>query len=140
MRGGARIWIGVLAVAILGVAASLKSYQASSEQHRESTDPYGVGLALQRFATADRELPPRSTIGYLSDLSLNDQAGTPAFLAAQYALAPRLLVPVEQKPIAEWAVGNFSRPTDFAGFGARAGFIMVADTGSGVILFKRMSR
>ena len=140
MRGGARIWIGVLAVAILGVAASLKSYQASSEQHREATDPYGVGLAIERFANLNRQLPIDEPIGYLSDLALNNQAGTPAFLAAQYALSPRLLAPVEQSPTARWAVGNFSRPTDYAAAGARVGFALVQDTGNGVVLYKRSVR
>jgi len=140
MANGTRIWIGVLAVAFLGVAASLTSYEASADQHRESTDPYGVGLAIQRFAAVNRQLPIDAPIGYLSDLALSDQAGTPAFLTAQYALSPRLLAPVEQSPTAQWAVGNFSRPTDYAAAGARVGFAVVQDTGNGVVLYKRSAR
>jgi hypothetical protein len=137
MANGSRIWIGVLAVVGLGLAASWESYETSADQRRESTDPYAVGLTLQRFAAANRQLPAGETTAYLSDLPLTDQAGTLAFLTAQYALSPRLLVPTGQKPAAHWAVGNFSRPTDFAAAGARAGFHMVADTGNGVILFQR---
>ena len=140
MAAGTRIWIGVLAVAALGVAASFKSYEASAEQHREVTDPYGVGLAMQRFAAVNRQLPIDEPIGYLSDLALTDQAGTPAFLAAQYALSPRLLAPAEQSSSAQWAVGNFSRPTDYAAAGARLGFRVVQDTGNGVVLYKRSAR
>jgi hypothetical protein len=140
MAGGTRIRIGVLAVAALGLAASWKSYQASAEQRSEASDPYGVGLAIQRFAAVNRQLPINETIGYLSDLALSDQAGTPAFLTAQYALSPRLLAPVEQSPTAQWAVGNFSRPTDYAAAGARVGFTFVQDTGNGVVLYKRSAR
>jgi hypothetical protein len=140
MAGRARIWIGVLAVSVLGLAASLNSYEASADQHRESTDPYGVGLALQRFAAVDRQLPIDKPVGYLSDLALTDQAGTSAFLAAQYALSPRLLVPVEQSATALWAVGNFSRPADYGAAGARVGYAVVQDTGNGVVLYKRPAR
>ena len=52
-------------------------------------------------------------------------------------MAPRLLAPVRQGIAAEWAVGNFSRPVDFVAAGAQAGYTMVADTGRGVVLFRK---
>ncbi|MBZ5727799.1 MAG: hypothetical protein LAP87_22745 [Acidobacteriia bacterium] len=134
---GARVLIGVLAVAILAVLASLNSYQGSADERRQARDRYGVESALLRLAAASRRLPPAGAVGYLSDLQLSDQAGTPAFLAAQYVLAPHLLVPVDAHASTEWAVGNFSRPVDFAAVGARAGYTMVTDMGNGVVLYRK---
>jgi hypothetical protein len=132
-----RVVAGVLAVAVLAVLASLDSYQVSAANAQRFPDPYGVGLAEQRFATVVQQLPPHATLTYISDLPLNQTAGTTAFLAAQYALAPRPVIPADDHPATEWGIGNFSRPSDYAPVGAKAGFTMVADFGSGVILYRR---
>ncbi len=135
---GARALVGVLAVAALAVLASLNSYQGTVEDRRRLPDRYGVESSLeQRFASVSVRLPASGAVGYLSDVPFSDPAGTPAFLAAQYALAPRLLVPVDTHGAAEWAVGNFSRPSDFAAAGARAGYTMTAQMGNGVVLYRK---
>jgi len=132
-----RVVAGVLAVAVLAVLASLNSYQVSSANAQRFPDPYGVGVAEQRFATVVRQLPPNASLTYISDLPLNETSGTTAFLAAQYALAPRPLFPAGDHAATDWGIGNFSRPSDYAPIGAKAGFTMVADFGSGVILYRR---
>lgn len=81
-------------------------------------------------------LPASGVIGYMSDLPLDQNAGTAAFLAAQYAVAPRALMP-EGKAQTEWVIGNFSRSADFAAVGAQHGLTMVHDFGNGVVVYRK---
>jgi hypothetical protein len=128
-----RVLAGLIAVAIAAVLASLDSLQIASQLQ---PDPFSVESAIERFAGASTSLPPRGEIGYISDLPLHGDAGTAAFLVTQYALAPRLLTPVGRTS-PQQAVGNFSRPTDYAAAGAKAGYAVEADLGNGVILYRK---
>jgi len=128
--------IGAVGVAALAVFASLSSYQVSQQVAARFPDAYGVTGAEQRMAGALEILPATGVVGYLSDLPLNQNAGTAAFLAAQYALAPRALVADPSKT--EWVVGNFSRATDFAALGMQSGLSMVRDFGNGVVVYRRI--
>jgi len=38
---------------------------------------------------------------------------------------------------AEWALGNFARPGNFAERGAQAGYRVVRDLGNGVVIYRR---
>lgn len=134
-----RVLIGLIAVAIAAVLASADSLQLASQLQQ---DPWGVQSAAQRFSGAATRLPPFDDVGYISDLAIDGKDGTPAFLAAQYALAPRHITPVGRTgsadaPPPRFAVGNFSRPADFAAAGAKAGYAMQADLGNGVILYTK---
>jgi len=134
-----RVLIGLIAVAIAAVLASADSLQLASQLQQ---DPWGVQSAAQRFSGAATRLPPLDEVGYISDLAVDGKDGTPAFLAAQYALAPRLVTPVGRAALADgtaprYAVGNFSRPTDFAAAGAKAGYTVEADLGNGVVLYTK---
>jgi hypothetical protein len=131
-----RVVIGVLAVAALAVFASMNSYQISAQDAQQFPDRYGVVSAEQRFASALELLPTTAVIGYISDLPLSETAGSTAFVAAQYVVAPRSLVLAGAQPTA-WAVGNFARPGDFAAIGAQAGFTIVRDFGNGVVVYRR---
>jgi len=133
---GIRAPIGALSVAALAVFASLNSYQVSQQVAERYPDAYGVAAAQQRMEGALKILPASGLIGYLSDMPLGQNAGTAAFLAAQYAVAPRALAPVGQSQT-EWAIGNFSRAADFAALGAQAGLTMVRDFGNGVVVYRR---
>ena len=82
-------------------------------------------------------MPVAARLGYITDLDPSQSAYNTAFLAAQYALAPRQLVLAERGSQAEWAVGNFSKPQDFAAAGAARGYEVAADLGNGVILYRR---
>jgi len=127
----------VLAVACLAVYSSLSSYGISSAIRQQSTDKYGVEAQLQRLAPAAAKLPAGVAVGYLSDVAPSSDPGTAAFLASQYALAPHLLVWASPAAPVEWAVGNFSKPADYAAVGAQAGFGVVEDFGLGVLLYRR---
>jgi len=135
--GGTRVIVAVIAVAVLAVFASFNSYQVSFQLAERFPDPYGVSAAQQRFGVILDRLPYNETVGYVSDMKLSDRAGTTAFLATQYAFAPRLLVPAYGGIATEWAIGNFSQRTDFAGAGAQAGLSIASDLGAGVILYHR---
>jgi hypothetical protein len=128
-----RVLAGLIAVAIAAVLASADSLQLASQLQ---PDPFGAESATQRFAPAAARLPPFGSVGYISDLPVLSQDGMTAFLAAQYALAPRLVAPVERTS-PQQAVGNFSRPTDYATVGAKAGYALEADLGNGVVLFTK---
>lgn len=130
-----RITAGAIAVAALALAASLNSYQLS-QQAAASPDTYGVAAAESRMEQALSILPGSATIGYLSDLPADQNAGMAAFMAAQYAVAPRALVPID-KAQTEWVIGNFARSAAFAALGARSGLTVVRDFGNGVVIYRR---
>jgi len=128
--------VAITIVAMAAVLAAANSWQLATQQQ---TDPFGVGPALERFEAVASRLPASGTIGYISDMPVNDRVGTLAYLQAQYALAPRVLAPVDQmKP--SLALGNFARPGDFKGVGARAGYTLETDLGNGVVVYRKASR
>lgn len=120
-------------VMIAAVLASADSLQLASQLQ---PDPFSVASAQQRFAAVAARLPAFDEIGYISDLPLEGKDGAPAFLVAQYALAPRLLTPASHTG-PQLAIGNFSRPSDYAKAGAKTGYVVEADLGSGVVLFTK---
>jgi len=128
----------VLAVAILGAAGALNSYQVSAHYAEQLPDAYGGEHAQTRFAQLVERVPASAVLAYFTDLDPGP-AYDSAFLAAQYAVAPRVLVFLHGQPSPEWAVGNFSKPADFAAAGEAKGYAMIADLGQGVILFRRKS-
>ena len=128
---------GALVVGVLGAFGALNSYNVSSNYSGQFPDAYGGGVAQVRFAPLLERVPASATLGYLTDIEPSQKAYGSAFLAAQYAVAPRVLVMADEKSRPEWAVGNFSRPLDFAAAGAARGYTMTADLGNGVVLFHR---
>ena len=127
----------LLGVGLVAVYGSLNSYQVSAEYARQFPDAYGGDRARIRFAHLDSKLPATTQLGYITDLLPSQSAYTPAFLAAQYAVAPRSLFFLDPKTLPEWAVGNFSKPQDYAATGDAHGYALVADLGNGIILFRR---
>ncbi len=125
--------IGAIAVALLAVLAAFHSYDLSTQQ---AADPYGVTAGQARFAGALDVLPASGAIAYISDMPVRENAGSIAYMAAQYSVAPRAILPVERFQ-AEWALGNFARPGNFAERGAQAGYRIVRDFGNGVVVYRR---
>ena len=126
-----------LTVAALGALGALHSYQISSGYSGQYPDAYGGARAQERFAPLNDRVPASAELGYFTDLNGSQPAFEPAFLAAQYAVAPRVLLFLDGRVQPEWAVGNFSRPQDFAAAGDAKGYTLVADLGNGVVLFRR---
>ncbi len=131
------VTFAAVAVAVLGAAGALSSYQVSASFAQQYPDAYGGERAQTRFAPLLERVPASAELGYFTDLDGSQPAYAPAFLAAQYAVAPRVLVFLDEQQKPEWAVGNFTRPLDFAAAGASRGYAMVADLGNGVVLFRR---
>ena len=131
------VTVAALAVAVLGAAGAFNSYQVSSSYAAQYPDAYGGERAQTRFAPLFDRVPASAELGYLTDLDSSQPAYAPAFLAAQYAVAPRVLVFLNGAERPDWAVGNFTRPMDFAAAGEARGYAMAADLGNGVVLFRR---
>jgi hypothetical protein len=131
------VTVVLLGVALVAVYGALNSYQVSAEYARQFPDAYGGDRARIRFAPLESKVPANGELGYFTDLDPSQPAYAPAFLAAQYAVAPRILSFVDAKTTPDWAVGNFSKPQDYASAGAAHGYSLVADLGNGVVLFRR---
>ncbi len=131
------VTVVLLGVGFVAVYGALNSYQVSAENARQFPDAYGGDRARIRFAPLESKLPPNAELGYFTDLDPSQPAYTSAFLAAQYAVAPRILLFLDAKTMPEWAVGNFSNPQDYALLGDAHGYTLAADLGNGVVLFRR---
>ena len=133
-----------IAVAILGVLGAGNSYQTSRDYSGRYPDVYGGAKAEIRFAPLLVRLPANAEVGYFTDLDPSQAVAGGVRLAAQYAVAPRLLLDLDSQnkdgqARPEWAVGNFSKPQDYAAAGGARGYGLVEDLGSGVVLFRRKS-
>src|ERR1700720_4404779 len=117
-----KVTAAVLAVGVLGAFGGLNSYEVSSNYAEKFPDAYGGAVAQVRFAPLLERVPAAAELGYFTDLDPGEKASESAFLAAQYAVAPRVLVTMQSSGRLEWAVGNFSRPQDFAAAGAARGY------------------
>lgn len=135
-RSGAVSFV-CLAVSALSVFAVLNSIQTAKSWAQQYPDAYGAARADVRFAPLLARVAANAQLGYLTDLEPTHQAYSAAFLATQYAVAPRQLLMISPQVRPEWAVGNFTRPIDFAGAGAAHGYDVSVDFGDGVVLFHR---
>ncbi len=124
-------------VAVLAISGALNSYQTSVEYARQFPDAYGGERAKDRFRAVLEKIPEAAELGYFSDIDPNNAASASAFLAAQYAAAPRLVMFVDEKNRPELAVGNFSRAGDFVAAGESRGYGFVTDFGNGVVFYRR---
>ena len=126
-------------VALLALAASLDAYRSTYAYNRAYADPYRVNVQPRRFREVYSLVPAGTVMGYLSDLSDGSARGG-AYLAAQHALAPRLLVDEPDVSRREWVLGNYSQPQDYGKVGREHGLRLVQDLGNGAALFRREVR
>jgi len=131
-----RVTAGLGVVCVLATVGAIQSYSRTAAYEDSQRDVYSVAAAELRFAALKPKLPRSEMVGYITDLPPGSVANTTAFLAAQYALAPALLVSIDPRVKFEYAIGNFSRPQDFAAAGASKGLQLVEDLGQGVILYR----
>jgi hypothetical protein len=135
-RSGAVSFV-CLAVCALSVFTVLNSMQPTKTWAEQYPDAYGAARAESRFAPLLARVATNAELGYFTDLEPTHQAYSAAFLAAQYAIAPRQLVMISPQARPEWAVGNFTKLIDFASVGAAQGYDISMDFGNGVVLFHR---
>ena len=118
---------------------AFNSYQVSKGYSERFPDAYGAASAEARFAPLLARVPADAQLGYVTDLQPSEPGYAPAFLAAQYAVAPRQLLIVDGQTKPEWAAGNFAKPQDLRQAGEAFGYSLTADFGNGVALFRRNS-
>jgi hypothetical protein len=133
-----RAFLGALAVTALALAASMNSYEISAQLAAHSSDSYQITASRARFASALQALPGSGEVAYITDMPVSETTGAVAYMSAQYVAAPVVLV-AAAKSKAEWALGNFAHPGDFAAAGAQVGFTLVRDFGQGVAVYRRSS-
>jgi hypothetical protein len=122
------------AVAVLAIFAALNSYGISA---RGYADPFAVARAEARFAPVLERVPPSAQLAYITDLDPSHPAWSAAFMAAQYALAPRQLLRVAGGNSPDLAVGNFSQPQDYGAVPGAQAYEVTSDLGNGVVLYQR---
>jgi hypothetical protein len=136
--------LGVTAAAIAAGAIALFSsmtlYSVTRVMNETSRDPFHVGLATEQFAPVLSRTSSNAVLGYVSDLELNTDAGKAGFFAAQYAVAPRILVDASKGGPFEFVVGNWGRQQDYAAAGRRRGLALVEELGNGIVLYRKGAR
>jgi hypothetical protein len=126
-----------IAAALLSLAGAFRSWDLSAAYANQFPDPYGAGMAETRLAPLLAGIPNNASVGYITDIEPSDSRYPAAWMAAQYALAPRHLVQLTGATSPIWAIGNFFQPGDHAAIGAAKGYKVEADFGNGVLLFRR---
>jgi hypothetical protein len=134
------VLLAIAAAAALSSWGALDFYRSASSFAEANPDRHGIAAATDRFRPAAAILPESAVVGYLSDVRFGDVRGSTAFFGAQYALAPRLLVPYPGRHEAPWVVGNFSRPVNYQELARSHDLEVVQDLGRGLAVFRKLSR
>jgi hypothetical protein len=133
--------VGVIAASIaagaIALFAGMTAYSVSRALNVASKDPFHVGIALEQFAPVRARVPATAVLGYASDLALSSAAGKAGFFAAQYALAPRILVDAASRDRFDYVVGNWARKQDYVAAGQSRGLTLVEDLGQGILLYRK---
>lgn len=119
---------------------------ASSALLLRETEPIARGMGkdeitlyLRRFEALRKALPAHATVGYETDSEdlLQDPGDVKRFYLAQYALAPVILVAgVDQ----DLVIGNYQDPGSNCRICRSKNFVLLADLGNGLVLFRKAAR
>lgn len=132
--------IGAGVVLALALFACFSFYQLTTAYNLANRDSYRVGFQQGRLHQIDAELPPEAILGYVSDLTAGSVEDKAAFFGAQYVLAPRLLVRVDNPVKPERVLGNFSRAVDPAPYAAAHHMPVVRIYDPSLVMFRREGR
>jgi hypothetical protein len=108
--------------------------------NQTTKDPYDIQAAAERMAPVRTQVPENAAVGYISDVKMDTDAGKAVFFAAQYALAPRILVDARTSRSFDYVLGNFSMGQDYEAIAREAGLTLVQDFGRGAVLFRKGHR
>lgn len=139
-------WVlAALAVVIwLVFSAQLGLYEATVRFNKQNPDPYRISFQEPRFREAAAILPLEEPVGYTSNLELNELRGAAAFFGAQYALAPRILIPFPDERAGRFVLGNFSAEVELADATSRLArehnLKVVRAFDNGVVIFENPKR
>jgi hypothetical protein len=134
------IAFGVGAVALLSLFAALDYYRVTIQTNEQRPDPYRIGYQEPRFREVIEMLPVDAVIGYLSDVEFETLQGAAAFFGAQYALAPRILVPHTSPHAKDLVLGNFSTDVEISAIAKEHRVHVVRSFEAGVVLFRKGER
>ena len=135
---GMRALATVVAVSLLALFGALQNFADADRAAKEFSDPYRV--MPRQEALALPEVPAGARTGYFSDVPVSTTGGTVAFLASQYAVAPRLLVERERAADAVWWIGGFSKRLDYRAEGAALGLQFVRELSGAIALYRKDTR
>lgn len=128
-----KIYILILALC-LGATGFTVARLASAANYQDS-QPFRVQFS--RLAPLQPHLAKAAKVGYLTNVSNENDAYTRLYFPTQYVLAPTLLVPLEMKPDVDLVVGNFTRQEDYKAIGQQHGLDLVQEFPMGVVLYRR---
>ncbi len=132
------------ATALSSLSALLDLYRATTAYNAQNPDPYRIGYQEPRFREVASLLPLDEPVGYVSNLEFAELRGAAAFFGAQYALAPRILVPYDHPRAGRFTVGNFSAEVDLSDVTSRLardkGLRVIRALDNGVVLFRNPER
>jgi hypothetical protein len=94
-----------------------------------------VAAQAARLAGLSAIVPNDAVLGYITDLEPGSPSAWAMFNAAQYTLAPRILL--QNNTAQNLVLGNFARPADFSAIGRRHGISIERDFQNGIVLFRR---
>ncbi len=143
VKQASQAWWQAVAVAALSVVAAYNAViqfgyaDAFASQIR---DPYNVQEMESKVSRIADRIPVTERVGYFSEVPFSAPAGQAAFFAAQYALAPRIVVREDAGSAARarYWLAVFAREQDFAQAGARRGLALEQDLGGYVVLYRRL--
>src|ERR1700689_5273461 len=127
----ARAGIAVILLMSALAVCTLASYY--SLVNRDTRDPGGIDMDEKRFIGVRAALPPRGTIGYLSDTGGKGENPRTYYLT-QYFLAPVVVAPDTAH---ELVVANFASRSAIAALAAGNGFAVESDFSNGVALLRK---
>jgi hypothetical protein len=129
----------IVVVVAAGLSGGLQNWGETDRAAAALQDRYHVAARRQLLQGALAEVPSGARLGYLSDVPPDSPAGSAAFFATQFAVAPRLLVE-RGTPAPEWWIGCFSRQLDFDAEGRKLSLRMVREIGGGMFLYHAEAR
>jgi len=130
----------LLAVAGISIWSSVSFYQSRRLMNVAVKDSHGIEYFQRVLGGAAVEIPEDAAVGYVSDASMDDPRGIAQFFAAQYVLAPRLLVEEGTATAAGWIVGVFGSDLDVNRYAQERGWMVVRKLDAGLVLFRRKTR
>lgn len=131
--GRARAGIAIILFMSALAVCTLASYSLIK---RDTPDPGAIVMDEGRFAGLRAILPPRGTVGYLSDTG-GRLENPKAYYLTQYYLAPVVIAPDTAHQL---VVANFSARSSIAALAASHGLSVERDFLNGVALLRRASR
>jgi len=134
-----QIKAAVAALSVIALYNALIQFGVTDQFATQYPDPYQVmGLQARLRPVAER-VPASERMGYFSDAPLSETYGMAAFLAAQHALAPRILLKEDAKTAgqARYWLGIFTKEENFAQKGQERRLVMEQDLGGYVVLYRK---